>query len=348
MKTLWNEMWDFLKKAWFTVPVALLTAIAYGYSLTHTIINMDDLAKQYYYDGTVYFAYGRPFRWILEHVTGVIPIHPFVTGLTGLLLILLAAVCFCVVLKRASGDALIKPAYPLFACLFITYPLQFESWLCDWNCIMFGAAYLLSALAVACMEHGCRKTRPWGELSVAAALLAVTLLMYESFLLVYVCGIFFLLILRWVYGDAESRKLPRFLLKGLLCVLPLVAAYVLKSVVFPESTGLPGFDLEDRAKLLLVRWVLNGKWSFAVQIVIGAVLLSLACGVALSIKRRNASLLLLVAGFLVSPFLFDILLGSRLPLRSCQTVAVFVGFAGVLVCMCLAALTRREWIKTGC
>lgn len=347
MKTLWNEIWSLVKKPWYSVPVLITTLLAYGYSLTHTIINMDDLANMYYFGDRLYIRVGRPVWWLLEYVTGVLPVHPFATGAVGLLLMLLAASCFCIAFQRASEDRLPKVAYSVFACLFVSYPMHFENWLCDRNCLMFGAAYLIVALAIICVEAFLAKRR-WPLLAAGIVCMIVIMFLYESFLLVYICAVFSLLTLRWLFGDASNRKPLRFIGNGLLCAIAVLVAYAARTLLFPGSAGMHGtFDIEDRVKTILVRWILNGKWSFAVQISWGAILLTWLSGVVFSIRRRNASICLLLLGLMVSPFLFDILIGSILPARAYQAVPMFIAMAGVLVCACVCEITKKQWVRTG-
>ena len=56
------------------------------------------------------------------------PSYAFGIDLLAALLLALAAVSFCALLRKAAQDRISMFGYGLFACLFVSYPLMNEIW----------------------------------------------------------------------------------------------------------------------------------------------------------------------------------------------------------------------------
>lgn len=76
------------------------------------------------------------------------PSYAFGIDLLAALLLALAAVSFCALLRKAAQDRISMFGYGLFACLFVSYPLMNEIWEYSGANVCVCGGYLLDAAAL--------------------------------------------------------------------------------------------------------------------------------------------------------------------------------------------------------
>ena len=127
-----QEFGYFLKNAKFRAALGLTLLLSYGYAIATTRVSIDSLeGDRYIGTGGVMLSTGRFGMNLWAAVLGygrAEPSYAFGIDLLAALLLALAAVSFCALLRKAAQDRISMFGYGLFACLFVSYPLMNEIW----------------------------------------------------------------------------------------------------------------------------------------------------------------------------------------------------------------------------
>ena len=162
MKKFWNELLGFIKKPSFTVPLILTLIMGYGFAVTHFSVGIDDLARERFINREL-FAQGRFSSSFISYFLRFTDAYPFAEDFLAVILLFFAAAVLCVVLKNASANRLLSPVYPVFACLFVSYPLINEIFIYNGASLNIAIGYLLTGIALLITDRTraaiCRKEK---------------------------------------------------------------------------------------------------------------------------------------------------------------------------------------------
>ena len=118
--------WLFPENAKFRAALGLTLLLSYGYAIATTRVSIDSLeGDRYIGTGGVMLSTGRFGMNLWAAVLGygrAEPSYAFGIDLLAALLLALAAVSFCVLLRKAAQDRISMFGYGLFACLFVSLP----------------------------------------------------------------------------------------------------------------------------------------------------------------------------------------------------------------------------------
>ena len=338
--------WLLLKNPAFTLPLLLILGVSYGYAMTHAAVGVDDLTMGYYAAGGYYIQVGRLMGWLVYKL-----LLCFADPLTGaewiaVPLMFLSAVSWSALLHRASEGKLKGFVYPLFACLFVSYPLINEIWCFSAMNIMVAGGYLLSSLALHLIIG---RDRALLRLVGAAALMAGAVSMYESAAPVFVAGVCLLLVLRAQYGDQGERRLCSMLPRAAWGAAALALALALEWLVNRLALGMMnvpeivyttrqlawgagrGFlaQLMVVLKEIVLKLFLMGAWYLPVgEYAACCVLFMILTG--MLVRKYGAALLLPLLGLAGATVLLPLIQGYTVEYRACQPMALFVSFTLVL------------------
>ena len=167
-----QEFGYFLKNAKFRAALGLTLLLSYGYAIATTRVSIDSLeGDRYIGTGGVMLSTGRFGMNLWAAVLGygrAEPSYAFGIDLLAALLLALAAVSFCALLRKAAQDHISMFGYGLFACLFVSYPLMNEIWEYSGRCAesAVGRAPARRAVARQGSAHGRGGALPDGGLLV--------------------------------------------------------------------------------------------------------------------------------------------------------------------------------------
>lgn len=209
-----QEFGYFLKNAKFRAALGLTLLLSYGYAIATTRVSIDSLeGDRYIGTGGVMLSTGRFGMNLWAAVLGygrAEPSYAFGIDLLAALLLALAAVSFCALLRKAAQDRISMFGYGLFACLFVSYPLMNEIWEYSGANVCVCGGYLLDAAALNLLWDARQPGVPWRgralRMGAAALCLMVVCSSYESLAAVYVLAVFALLTLEQLLA-AERRGL---------------------------------------------------------------------------------------------------------------------------------------------
>lgn len=167
MKQLKTEIKAFLENKIFVILLILTAIGCYGFKMMHPTIGIDDTPYEYYFSDGLIVVVGRWVLFLLNRILDIGQFAPFLTDFAAVLLLMIAAVLWCVVFHRIFGEEIPKWGYLFFACLFISNPLISEVFTYFLhNGIAIG--YTFSALAVLFFMEGLEqkgKTKLFGTAS---------------------------------------------------------------------------------------------------------------------------------------------------------------------------------------
>ncbi len=85
----------FFKTPIFIVPLIIVLIGSYGYLLTHSTVNMDNLSCDRYYGENELIKQQRLAAPIIEKIFNVMDFYPFFADFIAVLFLLIASVLFC-------------------------------------------------------------------------------------------------------------------------------------------------------------------------------------------------------------------------------------------------------------
>ena len=160
-----QEFGYFLKNAKFRAALGLTLLLSYGYAIATTRVSIDSLeGDRYIGTGGVMLSTGRFGMNLWAAVLGygrAEPSYAFGIDLLAALLLALAAVSFCALLRKAAQDRISMFGYGLFACLFVSYPLMNEIWEYSGANVCVCGGYLLDAAALNLLWDARQPGVPW-------------------------------------------------------------------------------------------------------------------------------------------------------------------------------------------
>ena len=208
-----QEFGYFLKNAKFRAALGLTLLLSYGYAIATTRVSIDSLeGDRYIGTGGVMLSTGRFGMNLWAAVLGygrAEPSYAFGIDLLAALLLALAAVSFCALLRKAAQDHISMFGYGLFACLFVSYPLMNEIWEYSGANVCVCGGYLLDAAALNLLWDARQPGVPWRgralRMGAAALCLMVVCSSYESLAAVFVLAVFALLTLEQLLAAERPR-----------------------------------------------------------------------------------------------------------------------------------------------
>ncbi len=357
MKTYLDELKYFIKKWYFTAFLLLIALIGFGFTTSHIAINIDSLASDRYHANDYIMLssgrFGMSF-WMLPFCNGLYQVEDsFAMGVFGVLMLMLAAINFCILFRRASNDTISFPAYMVFAAAFVSYPLINEIWEYNGMELIIGGGYLFISLSVLLLYDQIQ-SKKINILKSSAILLMLTVVCasYESLIAVYVFVVLTVLYMR----ERQAKNWKQHLHEGGIYACAIICGLILRLVIHRILVAVMGLTITTNGETEIM-W-LNGESNIKIlkqlieNVLLKHFLLSplylpllifVLCAIGFTVyaiynlckKRIFASLLMI--GILASNELMSIVQGSAAPYRVCQTFALMVALSFML------AANRLRW-----
>jgi len=332
-----------------------LTAVCgYGFLITHQTVGIDDTPYAYYFEEGLNAIVGRWFLFLLNKIFHISDFSPFLTDFAGVLIFMAAVTVWCALLYSICRERVPMWGYTFFSCVFLSSPLISEVYTYYLhNGISVG--YLCVGISLCFFKGLTGGMDGWKKRMKMVAGTAVFLLIalgcYESFMVVWLLGIF-LVLLTEMYMKYDC-KVSASLLWGAVAA---VAAVVLRSLVIAGVIGIFGLgdmrgEAVQRSILEMAGWmftsgasaefamalkrifVMYGVFAYAyypIKIFVMASVMILAAGICGAIRQRNGRIILLTLGSFAVSFLLVIVEGKATLYRSAQFLPVICGYGAFL------------------
>ena len=349
----------------YLLSLSLTAVFAYGFMVTHHTVGIDDTSYAYYFQEGLSAIVGRWVLYLLNKNFFIGEFTPLATDLAGVLILMAAVTVWASLFRCVLREKIPEWGYLFFAAIFLSCPLISEVY----------TYYLHNGISIGylCVGISLCLLREWWEnpklfqLSVGAVcLLWIALGCYESFMIVWLLGVFLLLLTECYIGERRRMFLPLVMvLFAALCAvvlrsLMLIAVkgmfdlgYMEGEAVQRSVTEMAAWIFEPGARaefaMILKRiYVMYGVFAFyylPIKIFLLASLIMLVYGIVGSIRRKNAWILILTVGSFLVSFLLAVVEGKTTLYRSAQFLPVICGYGVLLLCMCLQKLRQSRLIR---
>jgi len=356
MRKLDEEVLYFLQQKLYVVLTAVTAVGSYGFAITHEGIGVDDtLVGLYLEDGLEPFM-GRWTVYLVNKLFRMGEFVPFITELGGALLLFVATLLFCVLIRRIFGDQVDISGYTAFACAFISCPFISEVWVYYFHDGV-DIGYVLIALSLLLFMDGLDRWGKAGWRYFTGSMLALWAAVgcYESFVVFYLMGVLLILFFRGVAGREKPARgiIPKVLLSGglvLCCMLlrnlmqkAVTAVFALQdleeiAVSREVSDGLKmlggGEWLSNLFMTLKRYWLVyfvNGAVYFPITVYVLAALVLGIASIFYAIKKKNGWYPVLFLGIMIVPVFLVFLVTAMSWYRICQYMPFFVASAVLML-----------------
>lgn len=353
---------NLLRNRALVLSALFVTVLCFGFAITHQSIGVDDVARNFYlYNDNSWnmIRQGRLLHVLLNSLTGAIDFIPFFTEFVGASLYCLSALLFCTLLQTVCEGKLSTLALIAFTTVYLSNSINVEKFLYELDLLAVMVSFCCCPLGLLCARRFVRGNR---RAAIPAVLLTMgTIASYESFLFLYICVVFAILILE-ILKDSENWHFSNVWKTGLGFALVLVAAtliyYGLVAAVqhftgyVRTSSPYATWDTSEKGFASVLSGVLLAIIRYfrdSLQVRYQPILIFCAVSVLgglmilwLSRKRKNFWLIPCFLGMFLSNFIIQIVFGSYPP-RTAQTVCFYVAF---LVLLLAAWWERKPFGKT--
>jgi len=372
MKKLAGDMRYFISNKVFCIIVFLAAAGAYGFQVTHVAVGIDDTCIKMYFDEGLAPLVGRWVLFIINKIFHISDFTPWMTDLAGVLLLVLAALIWCVILWRFLGEEVPFIGYTFFAALFVTCPLISEVYVYYLH-NGIGLGYVFSAFSLLLFQSVLEKGRDVKSCCLnllgGGILMTAALGCYESFAVVYAVGALLLFVAKRVGSETSQREdycknVWRWVLffGGSLMISILLRALVVKFICTIFDLSIPAnfnsvelrnaFSFFDRDfseiamyfKRFWVKFYLNGVVYLPIAVLVLGIGVLLVVGVIYGIRRKDIFLPLAAVAVPILPAMMIFVEGKESYYRACQYVPL-VGAFGVFLLFRAGQIHLPKWGK---
>ena len=351
-RTYWNILAEDILQNRPLVFFTILTAIlSFGFAVTHFSIGIDDMASAYYLSSSSLgnmVQQGRLLHVALNELTRSIEFIPVFMDFVGVLLFTASAFLYCALFQYVTDGKLTSAALTVFACVYLSSSILAEKFIYQLDVMATMLSYCCGAIALMYAWRFLQEKKATLFLK-STAVLMVSIASYESFLFLYVCGVFALFLLEMFHKD-NYKKLKDILLDGLKYAAILFAAtlaYYALVFLIQKLTGQYGilsrynvWQYSTEGVFATFQTITGNITQYFVQSlslryisIIAFCLFSLAgaaVSLILSIRKKNGWLAFCFLALFLSNFFIHYVVGS-FTARAAQTFCFFTGFCGLLL-----------------
>ncbi len=355
---------ELIKNIKYIIPVVITAILSFGFVITHHSINGDVLSYDRYFEQGELIAQGRFTAPLINKIFNIMNFNPFFVDTLAVLFLIASAILFCLLFDRVSKGKLNDNVYTIFSCLFISYPLISEIFTFTPASLSIGIGYFLTAISLMIgYESIFNCYSKIKGIIFETILLCLAVYLYESFAAVYLCGIFMILIIEYLYNK-NRMKFFDLIKKGFLFVIPLVIAiiggyifvrilmkllhleksnYSAKTIIYTGNTlsHVWGWFV----KTTIERYILPVTYYLPITVLVLATVLYIIFLIKSSIKEKSLILLLLFIWLGIAVSSLSIIQGIAAMYRTCQTFAIFIAFVFMLVAHEMYKENTNKWVK---
>ncbi len=351
---------------------ALTAACGYGFKTVHPVIGIDDTPYAYYFEEGLAAVVGRWVLFVLNKLVHLSDFAPFLTDFAAVLILMAAAAVWGALFYSVFGEKIPVYGYWFFSCIFLSCPLiaeVFTYYLHNGIAIGYlscGVSLYLFREGLDALEQGRGKqgrNRPAaGKFAASAAAMVIAMGCYESFMVVWLVGLLFILLGERMAG--VRRNVFFSLLTG---ALTAVCGMILRSVVIRLVVTVFGLsslqaDAGQRSVTELVQWMLApGAWAefgmilkrlfvmygvfayayYPIKIFVAASAVIVLYSLWRSFRQKDLWIAVLMIGSFLAAFLLALVEGKATLYRSAQFLPLVCGFGILLAARAVEGICVR-------
>ena len=349
-----------LKTPEFIIPIILVSIGGFGYLLSHSTINVDNLSADRYFQGTQLLAQKRLVAPILDKILGVMNYYPFLVDFLAVVCFIFVATMFCSLFDVISKNKIKTISYTIFSCFFISYPLMMEYFVYLPMGLTIALGFVFAAISLILL-HEFTISKKASLFSIGTFLLWCSISLYESFAEVYIVGVFIILFLKVIFDNEKTKKSFFDGLKYLgSLIVAIVFNYIITNLivnifnipedVYADKTILWG-EIGIKSILInifssiMVQYVIKATIFLPITFLFISVILSMYIGIIYSLKRKNSWIFFLILGMNFSLLLLSIIYGKAAPYRTCQQFPLFIAMTFMILTQIIVTSNIKKYKK---
>lgn len=205
-----------------------VTILCFGFTITHYSIGLDDPARLHYLFSTGWgnmIQQGRLLHVVFNGLTGIVEFIPFFNEFLGASLFWFSSLIFCGLFQLVSKNRFSTLSMCAFACTYISFPIITEKFIYSLDVVVTMLSYCTCAMALVyaylfVVQH----SKKYFALSISLLMIAIG--SYESFVFLYICGVFAILCIQ-ILDCNENMTFKKFICQGLYYASILVISMVI-------------------------------------------------------------------------------------------------------------------------
>ncbi len=337
---------DILKNKTLIISALVITVLGFGFTITNFSIGVDDPAAYHYLYTNGWgsmIQQGRLLHVLFSRLTGALTFIPFLNDFIGAALFLLSALLFCGLFQYVTNRRLSTAALTVFSGIYLSFSIISDKFIYNLDVIVTMLSYVCVALAlIAAYQFVYLQQKK--ALLPAVLVLIVGIGAYESFMFLYICGVFAVFMLKCIVGQ-KKLTLKNTLIRGLLFLLILILAVIcyysavfLVQTVTQQTEGFVRYNIWIHSTNFLetvksvCKSFITTMRDFSYLPMLEFTLFS-ALGFLLSLgyafKRKSVLLPFCFLGMFAANFGIHFVVGYIM-YRAGQTFCLFVGFVAML------------------
>lgn len=342
----------FLDNKIYIILLTVIAIICYGFSASNLSIGIDDLeGDRYVGSGNDMLCAGRFGMVFWAKILGYGTkghYTAFALDVISVVLLIWALTNFCILFQMISGGTIPMPAYTVFSCAAIGYPLNNEIWEYTGANILIGSGFLLVSFALILIYEQIHERFSFKITMIAVLAMMIVCASYESLAVVYVFMVFAVLSLQVFFGSERHCKsiirqggcYAGVLAGGLIMRIQIHMLILLVCHFEYRPNGATGIlwlenslfmVCENLWKGVLSQYILKGIIYFPITELLFCMIIFFITGAILCKRIRCMLLMFPWIGMFGSLFLLSIIQGTVSPYRTCQVFAVFVSFSFMML-----------------
>lgn len=342
---------DILQDKQLMFAVLFTTVLCFGFTITNFSIGVDDPARNYYlYSANVgsMIQQGRLMHVLFNRLTKSIQFIPFFTDFSGAVIYAFSALCFCAFFQFVTNTKLQKFSLIAFSCVYISSSVIAEKYIYHLDVIVTMLSYVFSAWAIL-YAFRFVKEKKRSHFAAAVVSLMGAISSYESFIFLYFCCVFLVLLLE-IAVNGEKKTFACILTEGIqyaliLCISVALYYGIVYAVQYlTDQTGIfTRYNFWKESGLGIVGTFLKVTSDFCtyfktalldryLPIIVFCMFSVIGAGlsVMISVKRKNPWAVLCFAALWAGNFFIHYTAGNFMT-RAAQTFCLFTGYIVLLL-----------------
>lgn len=337
---------DILKNKILIISALVITVLGFGFTITNFSIGVDDPAAYHYLYTNGWgslIQQGRLLHVLFSRLTGALTFIPFLNDFIGAALFFLSALLFCGLFQYVTNSRLSTAALTVFSGIYLSFSIISDKFIYNLDVIVTMLSYVCVACALIFAYQFVYLQQKKAFLP-AVAVLILGVGAYESFIFLYICGVFAVFMLKCIVGQ-KKLTLKNTLIRGLLFLLILVLAVLcyysavfLVQTITQQTEGFVRNSIWNNSASFvdtgttICKSFLTSMLDFSYLPMLEFTLFSVlgfVLSIGYAVKRKAALLPICFLGLFAANFGIHFVVGYIM-YRAGQTFCLFVGFVAML------------------
>ncbi len=362
LKELKEQSRFFLKNKWFVLMLCISAVAGYTYLFTHGTCGIDDISIDLYFGRGMGVAIGRWPYYLINKIIPIAEYTPFIGDFVTVLVLMVAAVAWCALLRMLIPQEITIWAYIVFCAMFMDYSMNADVFVFYLQNGL-GWVHLFAVLSLIAFLYLYRNQVALKKQILircgVLVMLTLAISFYESAASIFLSGIMVVMLIDlFVKKQESSFRGKQFVMAIFFAARYLVYAMAARRVVraiLMRVFSIPAYTFYRSVSS--IEWLTKGGiqniWKnistllarifcdyFAMGAVYYPILIFTICSlifigalIYFCWKRKDGLMLLTGLGTYVSMFVLCLIEGDTMAYRACQIFVIFVAlvfFAGTI------------------